>query len=383
MNILNELNEVQRNLYEYAATYKKANNHRVVGYFCSYTPEELIFAVGALPFRIFGFSDNIHLSDSHLQSYCCSLVRRSLEDGLSGHLNFLDGIVFPHTCDSIQRLSDIWRLNLTFAFHMDVVLPVKLNTPSAQAYFTETIRQFRTKLEISMNSGISDDMLKHSISVYNRIRSGIRRIYEIRQENPDVISGSDVHTIVRSSMIMDRNIYLIKLDGIIAELEAKRSDKVITERKRLVLSGSACSHPDIYRIIEEAGGVVVWDDFCTGSRYFEGVINDDIDPITAISERYLNRIICPAKHSSLTGRAESLLETAKKYKADGVIFLFLKFCDPHAFDYPSLKDALDREGIPNMLFEVEDQLPAEGQLKTRLEAFLEMIQTSTMPQSGE
>jgi benzoyl-CoA reductase/2-hydroxyglutaryl-CoA dehydratase subunit BcrC/BadD/HgdB len=257
---------------------------------------------------------------------------------------------------------------------MDVVLPVKLNTPSAQEYFTETIRQFKINLEKSMNTEISDDKLKHSINVYNRIRNGIRRIYDIRQENPDIINSSDVHTIVRTSMIMDRNIFLLKLDGIVAELEARKNDiHGITERKRLVLSGSACNHPDIYRLIEEAGGVVVWDDFCTGSRYFDHFLNIDIDPITAISERYFKRIICPAKHSSLTGRAESLLEMAKQYKADGIIFLLLKFCDPHAFDYPYLKDALDKGGIPNMVFEIEDQLPAEGQLKTRLEAFLEMI----------
>ena len=373
MNILDELKEIQRDPYKYTAEYKKSTSRKVVGYFCSYTPEELIFAADALPFRIFGVNERIHLSDSHLQSYCCSLVRRSLEDALSGHLNFLDGVVFPHTCDSIQRLSDIWRLNLSFAFHIDVILPVKLNSESAREYLTDIIRKFRRDLEIAINTSISDESLKHSIIIYNRIRSGIRRIYELRQVNPDVINGSDVHTIIRSSMIMDRNLYLKKLDEIVTELEAKKNDKRNTERKRLVLSGGTCSHPDFYQMIEEAGGVVVWDDFCTGSRYFEDLINTDIDPITAISERYLNRIVCPAKHSSLTGRVESLLEMVKKNNAEGVIFLFLKFCDPHAFDYPYLKDALDSEGIPNMLIEVEDQLPSEGQLKTRLEAFLEMI----------
>jgi bzd-type benzoyl-CoA reductase N subunit len=372
MKVMNEFKEIEQNPYKYGAEYKRTVNRKVVGYFCSYTPEELIFAADALPFRIFGINEKIQLADSHLQSYCCSLVRRSLEDGLSGNLDFLDGIVFPHTCDSIQRLSDIWRLNLSFAFHLDVVLPVKLNTESAKGYFIDVIRKFKDDLEKTLNTNISDEKLKHSIIVYNQIRSGIRRIYEIRRENPEVIKGSDVYTIVRSAMITDRNLLPEKLNDIIADLEAKKN-KTENNRKRLVLAGGACTHPDIYHIIEDAGGVILWDDFCTGSRYFEGILNVDGDPIIAIAERYLNRIVCPAKHSSLTGRAENILEMAKKSRADGVIFLFLKFCDPHAFDYPYLKDTLEKEGIPSMLFEVEDQLPTEGQLKTRLEAFLEMI----------
>lgn len=344
----------------------------MVGYFCSYTPEELIFAADAHPFRIFGSSENIRLSDSHLQSYCCSPVRRALEDGLSGHLDFLDGFVFPHTCDSIQRLSDIWRLNLSFAFHMDVVLPVKLNTESAREYFIDVIRTFKEDLETVLQTRISHENLKHSITIYNQIRSGVQRIYELKRSNPDIIKGSDLYHIVRSSMIADRNLLPETLNEIVTELESKNHVKSI-DRKRLILTGSVCNHPDIYQVIEEAGGVAVWDDFCTGSRYFDGMTDVDGDPIIAIAERYLNRIICPAKHFNLTGRAESLLEMVKKSNADGVIFLFLKFCDPHGFDYPTLKETLDKEGIPNMLFEVEDQHPSGGQLKTRIEAFLEMI----------
>jgi benzoyl-CoA reductase subunit C len=373
MKILSELSEIQRNPYEYGTAYKKVANRKVVGYFCSYTPEELIFAADALPFRIFGVNENIQQADSHLQSYCCSLVRRSLEDGLSGHLNFLDGVIFPHTCDSIQRLSDIWRLNLSFASHIDIVLPVKLNTESARQYMIDVIKKFKKDLENVLNTMISDEMLIHSLTVYNRIRRGIQRIYEIRREYPDIIKGSDIYNIVKSSMIMDRNLLPQKLDEIITALESQNKEKTTTKHKRLILAGGVCSHPDIYGMIEDAGGVVVWDDFCTGSRYFGGILNTSIDPITAIAERYFERVACPAKHSSLTGRAENILEMVKKNSAEGVIFLFLKFCDPHAFDYPYLKETLEREGIPSMVFEVEDPLPAEGQLKTRIEAFLEMI----------
>ena len=93
--------------YAYAARWKAMQHKPVVAHFCSYTPEEVIWAAGALPLRIFGQSERIVAADTHLQSYSCSLVRGALEDALTGRLDFADGFVFPHTCDSIQRLSDM------------------------------------------------------------------------------------------------------------------------------------------------------------------------------------------------------------------------------------------------------------------------------------
>ena len=106
---------------------------------------------------------------------------------------------------------------------------------------------------------------------------------------------------------------------------------------------------------------------------FRSDIETDIDPIEAICDRYMARAVCPAKHLSNTARAEGLVAAAKKHHVEGVIFLLLKFCDPHAFDYPYLKQALDDAGIPSLLFEVEDRMPPEGQLRTRFETFTEML----------
>jgi benzoyl-CoA reductase/2-hydroxyglutaryl-CoA dehydratase subunit BcrC/BadD/HgdB len=187
------------------------------------------------------------------------------------------------------------------------------------------------------------------------------------------VSGRDIYTLVRAAMIMDRPSYLKILQNVIKELEKSAGPPKKETGKRLVLSGGICSHPDIYSVIEEAGGVVVGDDLCTGSRYFAGPINTVGDPIVAIAQRYWQRVNCPAKHQTNNSRAENLLQIVKDSKARGVIFMLLKFCDPHAFDYPYLLAALDAAGISHLLLEVEDQPLAQGQLKTRLEAFLETL----------
>ncbi|MBW2370540.1 MAG: 2-hydroxyacyl-CoA dehydratase, partial [Deltaproteobacteria bacterium] len=133
--------DVVSNPRAYAENWKKETGGEIVGHFCSYTPEEIITAAGALPFRILGSGATITKADMHLQAYSCSLVRGGLEDALTGKLDFLDGTVFPHTCDSIQRLSDIWRLNVKEKFHLDVILPVKLNTASARTYMLDTLNR--------------------------------------------------------------------------------------------------------------------------------------------------------------------------------------------------------------------------------------------------
>jgi benzoyl-CoA reductase subunit C len=372
MSAINIFKSVSSDTRAYAANWKKKTGKKIIGYFCSYAPEEIIHASGALPYRIFGSGENISLADSYLQSYSCSLVRGGLEDALNGSLSFLDGAAFPHTCDSIQRLSDVWRMNAGFKLHFDIVLPVKLNTESAREYMVDVIEKFRRDYSKALGITITDDDLKKSIALYNKIRSSMMELYDLRNNRPNSITGSDMYAVIKSAMVMDRNDFLDNLTLLLSELKSsdKKENKPL---KRIILAGGICNHPDFYTFLEDAGGVVVWDELCTGTRLFEGTIDTGKAPVTAISERYLERIVCPAKHSSLTDRGENLTRIVKEKKAQGVIFIYLKFCDPQSFDYPYMKDYLEKAGVPYMLLEVEERLPSEGQLRTRFETFVEML----------
>ncbi len=374
MKELTQLKKIVSQPYAYIRKYKKQTGKKVVGYCCSYAPEEIIWAAGALPVRLFGTNENIHLADTHLQSYCCSLVRGILEEALDKSLDFVDGVIFPHTCDSFQRLSDIWRLNIPEQFHLDVVLPVKLDTPSAKKYMADVLEKFRKDLGGRvLGKDITAAMLARSVKTYNKIRALVGKLYELRCANPQIISGADFHAVIKAAMIMDRDEYLKILTQIVKQLQKTKPRKTRAEAKRLVLSGSVCTHPDIYGIIEKAGGVIVWDDLCTGYRYFEGQMNEKIAPLKAITARYLKRVICPAKHRELRERGGNLIRLVKQSKAQGVVFLLLKFCDPHAFDYPYLKEMLETEKIPFMLLDMEAELPPAGQLQTRFETFIQIL----------
>lgn len=128
----------------------------------------------------------------------------------------------------------------------------------------------------------------------------------------------------------------------------------------------------IYRVIEEAGGSVVDDLLDIGGRYFAGSVSLKDDPVAAMADRLLSLLPTPAKHNPVNRRGKYLIDRVTRHRADGVIFARQKFCDPHGFDYVQLKYALDRAKIPNLLVETE-QSTQLGQMRTRIEAFLEMI----------
>jgi benzoyl-CoA reductase/2-hydroxyglutaryl-CoA dehydratase subunit BcrC/BadD/HgdB len=202
MKQIEECYQILKDPNGYVKRFKAESGRKVVGTFCSYAPEEIILAAGAHPFRLFGSGDKIRLAEAHLQSYCCSLVRGALEDALDGRLAFLDGVVFPHTCDSIQRLSDIWRLNVPACFHIDLVLPVKLDTDGARQYMIDVLRRFRGELEEKLGVTISDEELRAAIRICNRIRATLTRICDLKGERPEILKGSDLYALVRAAMIV-------------------------------------------------------------------------------------------------------------------------------------------------------------------------------------
>lgn len=346
---------------------------KIIGYLCSYVPEELIMAAGFHPMRLFSSNPVIQMADKHLQSYCCSPVRGLLEDALTGRLNFLDGTVFPHACDTIQRLSDIWRLNTSYPFFTDLIWPVKLNTDSSRTYVIEILKRFKKELETISNSPINNNQLKEAVSISNQIREHIHTIYTFMSSAPGTITAQDLYTMIRASMVMDRSEVAARLSNIVKALLQHSNPDKTTDLKRVVVSGALCDFPTLTQTIESAGACIVSDDFCTGQRWFDGQIDINNDLLTAIAERYIQRMSCPAKHRSLTERQENLVSLVRNNHADGVIFLLTKFCDPHAFDYPTLTTALEDHQIKSILIETEESSQPSGQVVTRLETFIQML----------
>ena len=355
-------------------------DRQAMGYICTYTPEEVIQAAGFTPVRLRTSPELPTQAEAHLQSFTCALCRSALHQALRGDLAFLSGLVFPHTCDTLQVLADIWRENFSELFVATVVQPLNLGSPSARSYLVAELQRFRQGLAGFNGQAISDDSLRASIQLHSETRYLLGQLDKRRTH----LTARGFYAAVEASMVMPKE----QFNPLAAELVELLSEKNNERQRgpRLIFAGPVLDDPTVLDIIDDLGACVVGDDLCTGSRYFDQPVAEVVgqvgnlsqsqggegDPIEALADRYLKRWPCPTKHSLHCQRGEHLLELVEERKADGLVFTLQKFCDPHAFDYAIVKDTLDAAGVPHLLLELE-HTPAVGQLRTRLEAFLEML----------
>jgi benzoyl-CoA reductase subunit C len=341
-----------------------------VGFFCPYIPEELLHAAGAQPIRLMGAPIRMSHAQAHLPPYCCHLIKSSLESLLQGKLDFLKGVIFSQTCDSMQGLSDIWAHQQRLPLHFDVMVPSHFCSELARVYFKSEMERLKNFLEEHFGK-ITPPDLKASIELFNRIRTRLREIYGRRAKGSRSLPGSDFAVIVRAGYLMDRSRYNKLLEELLNRLpeEDEKSDSLVP----VFLYGNITHSAAWFSLMEEAGARVVMDDLCSGGRFLRLMVPESSDPMGGLVDRYFSSFLCPTKHKGASTIRENLVEDVKKSGAKGVIFLLYKYCETHFFDYPDLKSALELEGIPTLLLEVEDPSSSMGQLKTRIQAFVEML----------
>jgi benzoyl-CoA reductase/2-hydroxyglutaryl-CoA dehydratase subunit BcrC/BadD/HgdB len=341
-----------------------------IGFFCPFVPEELIHAAGALPFRLMGTSTKMSHVHAHLPPNCCHLAKSSLESLLDGELSFLRGIIFSHTCDVMQGFADIWTFQKQPPLPFNLLMPSRLDSELSRAFLKAELDRFKDFLESDVGK-ITPGSLKASIQLFNHIREKLTEIYARRPKSHGQISGGDFARIFRAGYLMDRRRYVELLTDLLNALPEKTE-----ENENLVpifLAGNM-THPDSYfSLIEETGAIVVQDDLCSGARFLRLMVPEDIDPIEGLTDRYFTSFLCPTKHKGVFAHIETLLKEVERSGARGVIFLLYKYCETHYFDYPDLKAALESRGISTLLLEVEDLFSSIGQLKTRVQAFIEML----------
>ena len=356
--------------------YKEMASHvpkdrKAIGFFCLYVPDELLHAAGFLPLRLMGTPIKMSHVQAHLPSNCCHLVKSSLESLLQGDLDFLQGVIFTQTCDSMQGLSDIWAHQRRLPIHFNLMVPTNLDSEHSRHYLKTEVERFKEFLE-SYSGKITPERLKASIQLFNRIREKLGEIYSRRRRGLTSWSSGFFAQIIRAGYLVDRARYLELLGELLNALPEQAE-----EGKDLVpvyLSGNMAHSESYFSLIEEAGAMVVRDDLCSGARTLRLMVPEDVDPIEGLTQRYFTSFFCPTKHKGSRAHEETLLHEVQESGARGVIFLLYKYCEAHYFDYPDLKAALESKGIPCLLLDVEDPSQSLGQLKIRLQAFVEMLQ---------
>ena len=352
----------------------KHQGKKVFGWLCTYVPEEIIHAAGALPIRITGYSKEMELEDgtAYLYINSCSFSRSCLQLGLKGEYKFLDGVAGGSTCDGARRLFDLWRNYIDTPFYHVLTVPRKY-TQSAHDLYHSQVLQFKVHLEEFMGIQITDESLYHSIGVYNESRALLKRLYELRKLDNPPITGTETMEVLNACFRMPKELFNEWLSNLLDELQG--SDNASKSRARLMLVGSAITNPELIESIEELGGLIVTDELCTGTRYWSDpvVLDKNSTPIEAISRRYLNNFPCARMFPS-DERFNRILDLARDFRVDGVISQIIRYCVPYAHDLPLLMERLKANGIPTLALDVEYGTSGSGQIRTRVQAFLEMLE---------
>src|SRR5581483_1749883 len=213
-----------------------------------------------------------------------------------------------------------------------------------------------------------------SIVLYNHSRRLVRELCQLRIQQPHLLAAWESYVLIRAGNVLPVEQHITMLEDALVKLKARQLKK--RDSIRIVVEGSFCEQPPLVliRMIEEAGCYIVGDDFVIGQSWFESDVPNEGDPVLALAESYVNRAVYSSvRHDFRKPRWDGLLEKVKASRADAVLFLIAKFCEPAYFDYVPFKQELDRAGIPHLQLEFEEKLFTFDRVRTEVETFVESL----------
>lgn len=364
------------NRHEYARDWKERTGRKIVGAFCTYVPEEIVYAAGMITVRVFGGHEPQDVTEPYIFGMYCPFCRDCLAQGLKGRYDYFDGIVLAHSCIHFRQTFDSWRLHIGADFDYYLPMPNQVQSPHARSYLRGELAKFKTFLEERIGRELTDGDLDRGIAVVNENRRLLRQIYEYRKRPNPPVTGLECMYMAITAQFVDKAEHNQALRAAIAEIEAGR-DLKRGGTIRLMTVGSENDDPDFLKMAESLGATVVIDDQCAGSRFFWNETVPQEDRLQAIANRYCDRPACPTKDYPERRRFPHVLGLAKDWGAQGAIVIQQKFCDPHEGDIKPLRGYLESNGIPTVFLEFDATNPI-GPFRIRVEAFLETLRNEDL-----
>lgn len=359
----------------------KDQGKKVIGYLCALAPVEIIAAAGFVPFRIKGdVNEPVTRADTQMETIVCPLVRSCFDGLLKGKYGFLDGLVVPHACDSITRSYSTIKYSLGLPYSHFVNTPHTTKDISKE-FFKAELATFRGSLAKFAGKEISDESLAQAIKLYNENKAKVRELYKLRKSDPPLISGAEVSRVLIAAMGLPVGESIKLISSVIEEVK-QRSASPAKKSARVMVVGAQVDDIAFIKLVEDSGASVVIDSMCVGTRDYFFDVDVNQDPWDSMADYYLRKLNCPRTYREWTkGTYEDDLEArfseigtfVKEFKVDGVILYILKYCDPFGFEVPARMKYIQSLNIPVFYLEDEYMIASTGRLRTRIQAFLEML----------
>ncbi|HEU4644096.1 MAG TPA: benzoyl-CoA reductase subunit C [Burkholderiales bacterium] len=354
-----------------------APGRKAIGYMPIYVPREIIHAAGMLPVGIFGGGDQLEViqGDAYYQSYICRIPRSTLELGLTGRLDVLDGMLFPSICDVIRNLSGMWQIMFKDKYVKYFDLPQNYDDDTGGEFYVHEMQQLREDLGRLSGTPVTDDQLRASIAVYNENRKAIRELYAYRAEKPWQAPTSELYLVLRAGCVLPPEEHTALVRSYLAA--ARQETRPQRDNARVVLTGSFCEQPPLSLIksIEMAGCYVVDDDF----QLIQSWLLDEVpvvgEPLEELSKAFLHR--STSTSSKYDERKEDkgkfLLKQIQDRGAEGVIFAAASFCDPALLERPMLQGILAQHKIPYTAFKYAENTGQMAPIREQAGTFADSI----------
>ena len=329
-----------------------------VGFMPIYVPCEILHAQGVLPVGLMGARDDLEIikGDAYYQSYICHIPRSTIELGLSGRLDCLDGVLFPAICDVIRNLSGMWQMLFPDKLVRYLDVPQNFEPSIGGRFYRHELEELTRALTDRGAGAYDPEALRVSIGLYNEMRGEVRELYALRQREPWKVPTSELYLLLRASVVMPVEDATPMLRAYRALVGDDRS-RVPLDQARVMLTGSFCEQPPIglIRTLERAGCYIVDDDFVQVHRWIQSDIPTDGDPMEQLVLAFLqDAMASPTRYIDKGEKGADLVLRVQKSRAEGVLFCAPSFCDPALLDQPMAVRAAERHGVPWTAFKYSE-----------------------------
>jgi benzoyl-CoA reductase subunit C len=355
----------------------KVPGRKAIGYLPVYVPRELVHAAGMLSVGILGGGDQLEViqGDAYYQSYICRIPRSTIELGLTGRLDCLDGVLFPSICDVIRNLSGMWQLLFKDKYVKYFDVPQNYVDSIGGTFYIHELEVLRDDLGRLRGSPIGDAELNASIRVFNANRAAIRDLYAYRAQKPWQAPTAEVYLVLRAGMVLPPEEHTQLVRDYIRAADALPRPK--RDNARIVLTGAFCEQPPLALIksIEMSGCYIVDDDFMLVTRWLLDDVPADANPLEELAKAFLHRSATTAAKYE-TKREEKgvfLLQQVRSRGAEGVIFAAPSFCDPALLERPMLQDVMSRHNVPHTAFKYAENTGQMAPIREQAGTFADSI----------
>jgi benzoyl-CoA reductase/2-hydroxyglutaryl-CoA dehydratase subunit BcrC/BadD/HgdB len=366
--LLQQLTEISKHPAKAMADYKAETGMGAVGVLPVYSPEEMIHAAGFLPVGIWGGQTGITKARAYLPPFACSVMQSVMEMQLDGVYDDLRAVVFSVPCDTLKCMSQKWKGKapvIVFTHPQNRKLDV------AVSFLMEEYKLLRSKLEAALGVNITDEALQKSIEIYNENRRVMREFSDLAGEYPQVIGPVQRHAVIKARHFMEKSRHTALVRQLIDEI--KTLPKQPWTGKKVVLTGIMAEPDQVLDILQENGFAIAADDLAQESRQFRLDVPEGDKPLYRLSKWWQEFDGCALATNTKKPRGQMLIDMVKQYQADAVIVCMMKFCDPEEFDYPIYYPQLEGAGIPSLNIEIDQEVTAFEQVRTRIQSFRELL----------